>query len=62
MRPYRNYRLSETPDVHDIQTEGRRTAVGGKKRGYMKNKASKAVSRRSLKRSDKGKFRLDSEI
>ena len=60
---HRNFKLTEAPDAVDIRTEGRRSGVGNlHRRGSHKNKAAKAAVRRSLKRADKGRFRLESEI
>jgi hypothetical protein len=58
MRPYRNTRLTEGPDVADIRCEGRRTGVGGK--DYFKGRREKkAANRRQLKRADRQKEKLD---
>jgi hypothetical protein len=56
MHPYQHKRLTEGPDIADIQNEGRRSGVGrlskksGDCRPYCRNKKS---IRRTLKRADK---------
>jgi hypothetical protein len=54
MRPYRNIKLTEYPDVGDIRSEGRRSAIGRihSDRGYCRPVA-KAVVRRALKKADR---------
>lgn len=61
MKPYTTRRLTDTPDVADILTEGRKGSVGkfpgrsGAFRGYCSSK-KKRLTRRHLKRSDKAKM------
>ncbi|MCK9459488.1 MAG: hypothetical protein M0R80_07610 [Proteobacteria bacterium] len=63
MKPYKTIKLTECPDVADIQAEGRRSACGklagksGECRGYTKSKQSKAATRRTLKRADKARVK-----
>lgn len=61
MRAYETKRFTEWPDVGDIRCEARKSITGRLKRdhGYMKNKEAKAATRRSMKRSDKAKFKED---
>lgn len=60
MKPYEHRKLTEGPDVADIQDEGRRSAVGkfpkpsGDYTGYC-SPAKKKTTRRALKRADKAK-------
>lgn len=57
MQPYANRRLTESPDVADIRCEGRATHVGraGSQHGYIRKSATKAATRRHLKRADRAK-------
>ena len=63
MKPYKTKKLTECPDVADIKTEGRRSAVGqyagksGEYHGYTKSKTNKAAIRRNLKRADKARVK-----
>jgi len=59
MRPYQYIKLEEYPDVADIQSEGRKTAIGGK--DYFRKKVSKRQARRYLKRQDRHKAKLCTE-
>lgn len=52
MKPYKTLKLTEYPDVQDIISEGRRSAVGGKP--YCSSKKKKLI-RRYLKRADKAR-------
>jgi hypothetical protein len=66
MRPYRHQRLEEYPDVADLKNEARKTGAGklrgkgGDYRAYRDTKGRKQL-RRSLKRADKAKDRLEDE-
>lgn len=65
MHPYEHKKLEEYPDVADIQEEARRSRVGrlptksGQYKSYTRNSRSKRAVRRSLKRADKAKLKLD---
>jgi hypothetical protein len=58
MKPYQTIKLTECPDIADIQADGRHSSVGklpnktGEYRPYCRSAHRKAV-RRHLKRADK---------
>jgi hypothetical protein len=58
MKPYKTIKLTEDPDVADIQSEGRKSSVGKlpaknhEYRPYSRSKNRKRI-RRILKRKDK---------
>ena len=59
MRPYKTKRLTEGPDVGDIQCEGRKSSIGklktksGEYKPYTRSGKQRKRIRRRLKRSDK---------
>lgn len=56
MHPYKMIRLTECPDVADIQKEGRRSAIGKlkeDKHGYFRKPIKKKIARRRLKRRNR---------
>lgn len=57
MRAYRTIKFIEGPDLVDLHSQARKSSVGhsGRRsvRGGIKDKRSKAATRRNLKRSDK---------
>ena len=53
MKPYETVKLISSPDLGDIQAQGRRSGVTGKQRGTIKNKRQKALARRLIKRGDR---------
>lgn len=65
MKPYKTIKLIDSPDVADIQADGRKSSVGnlrgkgGDYRGIQKSRKKRA-SRRYLKRSDKA--RVDRQL
>ena len=65
MKPYKNIKLEEFPDVADIQFEARKSSVGslrrksGEFRGIVKNKLNKKQQRRYWKRRNR---QLEQEI
>jgi len=52
MKPYGIPRKKgvDEPDLYDIHTYARKSSVGGRNRGYHKNKVLKAQTRRRWKR------------
>lgn len=67
MKPYQTNKLTEFPDVADIQADGRKSCAGkfagksGDYRPYSRSKNRKST-RRGLKRADKAKIeRIDKE-
>lgn len=59
MKPYGIRSMVEHPDVGDIQAQGRKTSVGGKRRGYQKSR-KKQETRRYFKRIARAEGRRDS--
>jgi hypothetical protein len=61
MKPYRTIRLTEQPDVADIQAEGRKSSVGrfaekgGDFKPYTRNASARKAVRRALKKADKNR-------
>lgn len=61
MKPYKTIKLTEYPDVADIQNEGRKSSVGRipnkehEYKPYSRSKNRKRI-RRILKRIDKKRF------
>lgn len=58
MKPYGLPSPAEYPDVVDIQSEGRKTSVGGK--DYFRNKDVKRATRRLFKKGER--MRAKNEI
>jgi hypothetical protein len=64
MRAYHNIRLTDAPDILDIQIEGRKSSVGRfDEKSYIRKSANKKAIRRGLKRRDRAaQIRLEQEV
>jgi hypothetical protein len=67
MKPYKTFKLTECPDVGDIQEEGRSSHIGklreksGEFKPYTRAAQHRKAVRRTLKRRDKARQRREEE-
>lgn len=63
MKPYETLKLTESPDVGDLQREARKSSVGhfpnksGDFHSSVRDSSDRRKTRRSLKRSDKNQVK-----
>lgn len=67
MKPYKNKKLDNYPDIADIHAYGRKSSTGniqgksGEIRSIHRSSEKKRATRRALKRSDKAKTKMEED-